>query len=460
MGFGYIAVGLFFLFNPNINVFDFLPDVIGFLLIYHGLFQMSFSSAKLQDMRPSLLKLTLIAAAHTLSIFLLPFSDGDSFYLVLTFVFAVLETMFLIPVTTGLFEGFYELGRKYDTESVFFLRPATQKKGTATEKQSSVESAESIRVFTILFFLIKNIASVLPELTALESGDEFSGNSRLYNSLSNFKPLFYGFCGIVVFIFGLIWLIRFLRYVRTMRSDSVLIEGIRNTYETKVGSNPALVSALCMAKVRILLICATASTFMIILEGVDMLPNAVACLFLIAALLMMRRYESKVWVGIVISGLTAALSVFNLFIQIPYFSEYEAQASRYILNASQMYKSVQFWGTLEYVALIASFALTVLLFCRVMKGHASLIPITGNATQYSADARRKELLNAVYARIFGASVSGVLSLGMGAAYFSLAKFYPAIFLVNGCLTILWIAMIVSAMNSAYENIYERLEKNF
>jgi len=38
MGFGCIVAGLLFLFNPNIQIYDVLPDCIGLLLIYRGLF--------------------------------------------------------------------------------------------------------------------------------------------------------------------------------------------------------------------------------------------------------------------------------------------------------------------------------------------------------------------------------------------------------------------------------------
>jgi len=460
MGFGYIAAGLFFLFNPNINVFDVLPDVIGFILLYRGLYAMSFASPKLQDVRSPLLKLAFIAGAHTLSIFLLPFSDGDSFYLVLTFVFAVLETMYLLPVIAGLFEGFYELGRKFDTDSVFFLRSVVEKRGQDSGKPKVLEGAESLRILTVVFFLVKNIASVLPELTALELSESYSSGSRLYNTMASFKPLFYGFCGIVVFLFGIIWLIRFQRYIRAMRRDSLLTDGIREIYKNKVENNPALMAAIHMGKVRVLYICAAVSTFMFLLEGVDVIPNALACLFLIAAFWIMLRYDRMALAGMAVSASAAILSIVSLIIQIPYFQEYEAAAARHILTASQMYKTVRFIGTLEYIVMIAVFAFAFVIFCRVLRQHTSLIPITGNTTQYNADSRRKELLNTVYARIFGASVSGAIALGMGAAYFTLAMYYPAFFLINAALTLIWIIMMVQAMSSSYENIYERLEKDY
>ena len=51
MGIAYILAGVFFLFNPNINVVDVLPDFIGYLLIYRGLFHASFLSDNLRQAR-------------------------------------------------------------------------------------------------------------------------------------------------------------------------------------------------------------------------------------------------------------------------------------------------------------------------------------------------------------------------------------------------------------------------
>ena len=47
MGWGMIAVGLLFLFNPNINIIDVLPDFIGYIFLCLG-------GAKLTDLNESI----------------------------------------------------------------------------------------------------------------------------------------------------------------------------------------------------------------------------------------------------------------------------------------------------------------------------------------------------------------------------------------------------------------------
>ena len=41
MGFGFLLAGAIFLFDPFINIFDILPDVIGYALIVYGLSRLS-----------------------------------------------------------------------------------------------------------------------------------------------------------------------------------------------------------------------------------------------------------------------------------------------------------------------------------------------------------------------------------------------------------------------------------
>ena len=49
--FGMVFAGLVFFFNPNVALFDLLPDVIGALLIYFGLKNASEAGAYFDDAR-------------------------------------------------------------------------------------------------------------------------------------------------------------------------------------------------------------------------------------------------------------------------------------------------------------------------------------------------------------------------------------------------------------------------
>ena len=51
MGFGFLLAGAMFLFDPFINIFDILPDAIGYALIAYGLSRLSDLELKVAEAR-------------------------------------------------------------------------------------------------------------------------------------------------------------------------------------------------------------------------------------------------------------------------------------------------------------------------------------------------------------------------------------------------------------------------
>ena len=186
MGIAYILAGVFFLFNPNINVVDVLPDFVGYLLIYRGLFHASFLSDNLRQARDLIWKLAMITAVRAASAVLLPYTS-DTFTLLLVFIFAVLEAMYAIPAITTVFEGAYAVGTRLDCPSIYHTveRKKRTKQGIVTRV---VEGAERFKIFTVVFFLLKTVASVIPELPSLQLTDDLSGDSRYQLPLVMFRP--------------------------------------------------------------------------------------------------------------------------------------------------------------------------------------------------------------------------------------------------------------------------------
>lgn len=461
MGFGYIAAGLCFLFNPNISIFDVIPDFIGYLLIYRGLYYLAFPSGRLQDVRKTIGKLILITAAHFFSLALLPLSDGETFSLTIVFTFAVLETVYLIPAFIGLFDGFYELGTYFQTESVFDVRMVSAAHGKNKGAAKKIEGAERLKTFTIVFFLIKNTANLLPELTALQSADEMSSGSRLFVSLSSFKPLFYLFFSLIVTIFGVIWLVRGLRYMHRLRCDQELNRRISLYYEEKVAQNPGMIAALRMKKVRMLFIVSAALSVMIVMDGVNVLPNALACACEIGALYFLYKETRSVFsvIGMGAAGVAGILSGINLFLQIQYFDEYAAKASHYIANAAVMYRSVCVWGAVEYILLLVMYLAAAISFGQAVRKHSAYVGVT-DSVQIHAETRRQELVRPVQVRLIVSSVVCAIYCILSAAYFRITVFHSAIFLVDVAVCLLWIVTVVQTMHSAHENIYERLELDY
>ncbi len=448
MGFGLIAVGILFLFNPNVHIFDVLPDFIGLLLIYRGLFAMSFSTEKLRDARGFLWKLIIITAARAASLLVIP-GKSDSFTLLLVFSFGILEAIYAIPLIAGLFDGFYDLGRQYDAQSVFF--PVKDKNGHVTER------AEKLKVYTMVFFVVKTAAAILPELTAL---DMQPVETEAVIPLSRFKPLFYIFAFSVVLVFGVIWLCRMLRYVNGMRRDVALKRGILAHFKESVLSDKGVFAAVQMKNVLLMFLLAAVALFPLQLDGICVFPSFIAAGILMLALRILSRFEKLSWYGCIPAVIASVLSVVGLVLQIPYFAEYEAKAARYITNAARLYKPIRALGTAEFIFLLLAFVYFAVILCRVFRQHAALVGGEYHSPQYNAELRAAEIMKSVYARTFTAMAGGGILLILRAASFTTAMYYPELWILHIVVSCLFVALVIYAVSGVTDMIYERLENKY
>ena len=451
MGFGYILAGIVFLFNPNLHVLDFLPDFIGILLIYRGLFRMSFSTDKLRDTRTALWKLAIITAVRSASFLFMP-GTSESFKLLLVFTFGVLETVFAIPAVVSAFEGMYDLGIRYDAQSVYAVR--------VDRRGRSREQAERLKVYTIFFFLIKTAASILPELTALQLRQDLSADAHRGVFLSDFKPYFYFLAFTITLVCGIVWLVRTWRYVQGLRRDENLANGVTAHYTNNVAADAGVMAALQMKNVLLMVILAALLTFPLQFDGLYVLPAFVPAILLCLVWRILVRFDRLAVYGWIFSGVTTLLSAWSLFLQVPYSLEYDAEAGRYIANAIRMYMQIRVVGALEYAAGLATFGYLFFLLFRVFKQHAEMVGGVFEHPQYSAAARAAEILHSVNGRLVAVCGVGFAYFVLRAVSFTAAMYYPAFWFIPTAVSLVFVAVTVYAVSGATDMIYERLENKY
>lgn len=453
MGLGYISAGMLFLWNPVIHVVDILPDCIGYFLIYIGLFRASFLSAKLEESRKCFGKLIWITGIRSVSLLLLSYTD-EVMPLLLAFSFSVLEAIYFIPAICQMFYGFSDLGTRLNTWSVLDIRTVQVRHGRNAGRVLSVEGASRCKKFTIAFFILRSCATVFPEFTVLESqGSTGIGVSGM--RLQTFQPLFYFFACAIVCVCGLIWLTGIRRYLRKLRNDETLVSVIEQYYQSHIASNVPLQIAIRMKKVLVLIPLAAISSYMLLLDGVNAIPNVLAAVFSLCALLIMMRYERRLsLVGIALSVGCGVLSVVSMGIQTPYFKEYTPLSARYITGAARAYGMVRILGTLEYLCLAGMFVMLLLVFCRVLQRH-SLVRMQNGDTLPVASFSERYLFcrKSLYLALGGAIVHCVAH----SLYFTVAMYMDSFLIVTSGIALLWIVILLHAMTEAYENIYAHME---
>jgi hypothetical protein len=289
MKIGYMIVGCIFLFNPFINIIDVLPDFIGYIFILRALSELSDLERNIHNARKrfkcamwvSLVKCALIFASMIFD---------STWYLILTFSFGILESMYLVPAFLDLFHGISYLEERYTNhksrfvalpkfggvfdktefesgtayfevyaqnvrdrspafaeEKVFFgdkyATVALGEAGFASRVRKQVsyfyESAEA-RTLSVIFLIVRAAAAIIPELTAIaETGSGYVESNPIeeYSALRWILILVLALFALIV---GVLWLVRMVKYFNIFRKDEEFIAVLQKKYDAEVIPNKGL----------------------------------------------------------------------------------------------------------------------------------------------------------------------------------------------------------------------------
>ena len=296
-----LAAGFAFIFNPNITVFDFLPDFIGYILVVVALTKVSMMNETLADAKKLFEKMILLDVGKYLAIFWIFGMEAGaskaSSYLLWSFVFAVLEIIFLIPSYLKLFKGISELGDIYESD---YIHANNGKGKSYTEK---------IRNFTVFFVIFKAIMTVLPELTDLGSSSNtntFLGQE--YIDLYRYIGIIRFLCYVPVIILGIAWLVRVIMYFAKLSKDSRLNSALRETYSERVAAKRGLFAIRNVKIASWLMIAAAVVSLDVMFDEINILPDVLAVAFIIPAIIFFAKTAEIKKGGVCLSAI-----VFGIF---------------------------------------------------------------------------------------------------------------------------------------------------
>ena len=202
MNTGLIAFGILFLLNPNITIIDPFPDFIGCLFIMWGIARIvplgqDFTEAAGGIRRLAFISLLRLAAVPAV-VYL---AAGDrSLYMLAVFVFSVIEPFFAIKFFIGLFEGLAQVAARSDARSpVLYLN--------------------QLKLITFIFFILKSILNLIPDLVYLKTSDGL--DSYMY-PMEQYKTPLLIICTLLCLVASLCYLIAISGYLS--RPDILFID--------------------------------------------------------------------------------------------------------------------------------------------------------------------------------------------------------------------------------------------
>lgn len=354
MGFGALAVGLVFLFNPNINVMDFIPDFIGLWIVCASLKRLAQINSDVAEARKLFFELSLVELGKTFSVLLVSSTDSTG-YLLFAFVFGVIECIMFTLAIRELFVGIENLGMRHS--SIAVLASRTTRTGRVKDKSTELER------FMLVFYYIRTLCAVLPEFTELQS-DSVISNHRII--LSQFKGIFYVFGGLVVTVLGIVYIKRVVSFFSACRRDEPFILSLCESYGEFLSINKNYVHSGRMKLVLVIYAAAVLLTYNPTSDGLIELPLVLCGVLLItAALLLAHRNKRVLWV-LPAAGVMSVLSVVDYVKKNAFYSDNTKFEDIFHMDAAMdEYLPINNLALVEYILLIAAFAVltTVILRC-------------------------------------------------------------------------------------------------
>ncbi len=290
-----IFLALFFFFNPDVDLFDLLPDFIGCLILLRVLTPFVPLSSDAESGCRSLRYLSGISLAKTL-LFLPALSLNSSdpgLPLLLTSSFAILELVFLIPALNALFKT--------------VLLPTANTPLT-------LPGFRAAQIAAFLFLILRRLLTVLPNTIYLVL-DEFFLFGTVY-PLAPYKGVLAIFSALLSLCLGLLYLVFIGRFFLRLKKNRPYPKAVAEILST-IPPDPIGQTLAAISGVTLFL---TLSGFCAIGFNVDGRPVIPLCLFPVCLLLAERKAErflafpkKKKW-GLILSLTVSALSYLTIFL--------------------------------------------------------------------------------------------------------------------------------------------------
>ncbi len=403
MGFAMIAASFAFYFIPDLAMFDLLPDIIAYILLAVGLARLSYLNESIDSSRKLFLRMILIGAAKLVSLFIIFGTGGNSkeqpsLMLLMVFVFVLLESFMLIPAYIKLFDGLLYLGTRHEGTAVF---------GKSNDHDRK-NASEKMKRSTLLFIIVKNLCVLLPETSALSTTDNINSyKPSMYEFVNDFRIL-----GMIVsLIFGIVWLVRSIKYFRSIDRDKAFVSSLCERYNTEILPNNKI-----FAERRIALSCLFFGIAAVLAvdfyiegnNGYNIIPDVLMAISSIFGFIMIKKYIPKRLfvaseVACAIYGVTTSLN-WKLVSDFSY--EYTAAQVRTDKEANEAWRALVGMSVIEAVCFLALATLIIITVMKIIDGHTGYV-----VEHYTIDPKQKlaELHSRLKAPLYAAGAFGVLT---------------------------------------------------
>ncbi len=427
MGLHALFFGLIFLCNPNIMVFDIIPDFIGYAFMIYGLMKLRDLSPEIGIAQRGFVRLMLISLSKlVLSAVFLRNLDGG-YLMVLTFVYAIAESVIGISVFSHFFKGLFYIGSRYDNDGM-------------------VRALSPFQHLTYIMILVNSIFCFLPQSVFLWL-DENEGYV-----LGPYQLPLYILAFLAGAIVGIRWLAVMLRFRKITLSDQGFCDRIAQDYNSRIAPNTDLFLSRRLRTGLLYLASGLALLYDFYFDGINALPDFLGAALLITGFALLIPHCPYAKAGVILSSGYGALSavafVFSTLLARRYYDASLAvspKAYREFLVSAVLSAAEGLFS----LVLLAAVTLTLLYVIRTYTVHT----LTGELE--SVRLRDESIRRGFYMRTSLFALCGVLALCSAVANYICLYFFPEYWMIHLIPSILWLATVISLFSALREYINNR-----
>lgn len=293
MRIGVLLAGLVFLFNPNVNMIDILPDAVGWGLILYGILPISRCQTNFSEAAKWVKRLFLLSLIKIPAFFVCYVMDSEAQLLLLigSLVFSCLEAVFGLFFAKDFYDGFGMTADRERDALVF-------------------DGLKNARRCTAVFFPVKAILCVLPDLTLLANDEYGVVGPNGIESLKRYRGVFTVFGVLAVLIVGIVWLVLVLRHGNRVKGQTAYLAGLNRQAELYYADNRRVAFQTLISGLTFLL---AGGWFLLELkiEGYSLVPPMIgAALFCLFFFLSKKEMGKNARRGFIASVVWLILSTF------------------------------------------------------------------------------------------------------------------------------------------------------
>lgn len=415
----WVIFGLCLLFIPAVNVLDVFPDFIAYFILAgvlsHGVNKLPY----FEEARTAFIKLGFINLCRVIAIVLIlriraiNYDDTD-IYAMMTLLFGIVESIYLFPAISNLFDALFYLGQRSDSQAILAPVRLIGRK----------ISTDTIKNLTYFFAGARAVLALLPELCYM-SGTSKTGTAIITHPYAHLYPLVLAICFTLSLIIGIVWLVATAKYSRAIGRenlyytsiDALVTEDRRPEIENKVKLRRSCSALNIMMLASLFTLEINFDNF----GDLNILPHFIFAILLVSGL---RHLTSKTKYTTVASLVTigyTAVSLVGHGLLIAFFEKWESYTEiKRIPAAAQEYDLIKALSVVEFVFAAALIITVMLALKSFVENHTKIAP---NAEGYGIPDRdfhrslfRKNIIYTAFGILATASKAVQVFLNGGSDY--------------------------------------------